>query len=105
MSRYQKSISRERAIALFASGWWVGRTAREIARLQLFTRELCLPFSLFHRALEETLERPVMIHELGLNLDGVIHEFLRESDPPTLAEILDLLPAGKIAMTYHVTCD
>lgn len=105
MSCYQKSIPRERAIALFASGWWEGRTAREIARLQLFTRELCLPFDRFHRALEETLGRPVMIHELGLNLDGIIHEFLGESDPPSLAEILDLLPPGKIAVTYQLSYD
>ncbi len=64
-----------------------------------------MPFRLFHRALEETLQRPVMIHELGLNLDGIIHEFLGESDPPTLAEILDLLPADKISVAYQLSHD
>src|SRR3954468_4719310 len=100
MSSYQKSISRNRAIALYASEWWLGRGAREIARFQLFTRELCLPFEIFHRALEEALGRPVWIHELGLNLDGVIHEFLGECDAPTLEEILALLPADKRCVVF-----
>jgi hypothetical protein len=95
MHAYQKSIGRARAAALAESGWWVGRAAREIAKFQLFTVELCLPFNLFHRAVEETLGRPVWIHEFGLDVDGLIHELLDERDPPTLEEIIDLLPADK----------
>jgi hypothetical protein len=95
MSSYQQSIGRPRAIALYSSGWWIGRTAREIAKFQLFTRELCLPFDLFRAALEETLGRPVWTHELGFDTDGIIHEFLGERDAPTLEEILGLIPDEK----------
>jgi hypothetical protein len=95
MSNYQQSIGRDRGIALSQTEWWVGRGAREIARFQLFTRELCMPFQLFHQALEEALGRPVFIHELGLNTDGIIHEFIGEADPPTLDEILALLPSDR----------
>ncbi len=95
MHSYQKSIGRSRAIALFESGWWLDRPAREVAKFQLFTAELCLPFDVFHRALEETLRRPVWIHELGLNLDGIFQEFLDERDAPSVEEILALLPPEK----------
>ena len=93
MHSYQKSIGRRRAIALAQSDWWLARTARQIAKFQLFTVELCLPFGVFHRAVEETLGRPVLIHEFGLDVDGLIHELIGERDPPTFAEILALLPA------------
>jgi hypothetical protein len=101
MSNYQQSIGRDRAIALWQSEWWVGRGAREIARFQLFTRELCMPFQLFHQALAEALGRLVFIHELGFNTDGIIHEFIGEADPPTLDEILALFPSGRPSMTIE----
>ena len=95
MHSLQQSIGRRRAIALFGSQWWLGRTTREIAKFQLFTAELCLPFAIFHRALEETLGRPIWIHEFGLNLEALVQEFLDERDPPTLKEIFDLVPQSK----------
>ena len=95
MHSHQKSIGRPLAIALFESQWWLSRTTREIAKFQLFTAELCLPFEIFHRALEETLGRPVWIHELGLNLEAVVQEFLDERDAPTLEEIFALLPPSE----------
>ena len=101
MSSYQQSIGRKRAIALHNSGWWIGRSAREIAKFQLFTRELCLPFDLFRQALEECLGRAVWTHELGFDTDGVIHEFLGERDAPTLDEILALIPDEK----RQLVCD
>lgn len=95
MHAYQKSIGRSRARALFETEWWHGRTAAEIAKFQLFTTELCLPFSLFHRALEVTLGRPIWIHEFGFSAEALAQELLGERDAPTLAEILDLLPADQ----------
>lgn len=96
MNSYQKSIGKEKAIALAKSEWWVGLSAREIAKFQLFTAEVCVPdFGIFHEALEEALGRPVFTHELGLNLDGIIHEFLGEADAPTLEQIMELIPKKK----------
>jgi hypothetical protein len=104
MSCYQKSVGRDFARALFASAWWEGMPSHQVARMQLFTRELCMPFGLFHRALEDALGRSVWIHELGLNLDGVIHEFLGESDAPTWEEIVNLIPREKRSGPGIVEC-
>jgi hypothetical protein len=95
MHSHQQSIGRRRALALFESQWWLTRTTREIAKFQLFTAELCLPFEIFHRALEETLGRPIWVHEFGLNLEALVQEFLDERDAPTLAEIFNLVPQLK----------
>jgi hypothetical protein len=95
MSAQQKSIGRANAIALSESGWWRGQPARELAKFQLMTRELCMPFEVFRQSLETALGRPVWIHELGFNLEAIIQELFGERDAPTLDQILDLLPAAK----------
>jgi hypothetical protein len=87
--------SREAAIAIAESGWWKGRTHREIAQFQLFIKELCCPFDVFHEALEKSLGRPVWTHELGLNLQGIIKEFLGEAPAPSFEDIISLIPAEK----------
>ena len=94
MSSYQQSIGRKRAAALYASNWWCGRSSRELARFQLFTRELTMPFGIFRDAVEATLGRPVWTHEFGYNVDGLIQELLGERDAPTYEEILEVVPAG-----------
>lgn len=85
------SIGREKAIELAETKWWEGKSAREIARHQLFTAELCCPFGVFHKAVEESLGRPVFTHEFGANWEGLCREFLGEGDPPTLQEIIGML--------------
>jgi hypothetical protein len=96
MARYkQQSIGEEKALALYNSGWWEGKSSRELAKFQLFTEELSMPFQVFHKALEESLDRPVWTHELGSNFDGIVMEFLGEKDPPTMDEIFNLIPEEK----------
>jgi hypothetical protein len=91
----RQSIGRDKAIALANSGWWEGKTPREIAKFQLFTDELSMPFEVFHEALEKTLGRPVWTHELALNFDGIAMELLGEKDAPTMEEIIGLIPEEK----------
>jgi hypothetical protein len=93
--RYQKSIGRDRAVALAETKWWLTRLPREIAKFQLFTVELCMPFEVFHRALEQTLARPVWIHEFGFSAEALAEELLGERDAPSLEEILALIPEEK----------
>ena len=95
MNCQRTSIGRKKAIALGESKWWEGMTARDICSVQLFTEELCCPFQVFHKAIEEALGRPVWTHEFGLNYDGIVAEFLGEKQPPTMQEIIDLIPAEK----------
>ena len=87
------SIGREAAIELAESGWWEGKSPREICDVQLFTQELCCPFEVFHQALGKAMQRPVFSHEIGCqNWDRLVSEYLGERSAPTLEEILNLFP-------------
>lgn len=90
-----RSIGRAAALALANSQWWEGKSPRDIAKFQLFTAELCMPFAVFHEALEKALNRPVWTHELAMGYDGLCLELIGEKDPPSMQEILDLIPEDK----------
>lgn len=95
MQAPQHSIGKENAIKLFESNWWEGKSHREIAEFQLFTSELCVPFEIFHEALEKTLGRPVWTHELALNYSELVKEIRGEIEPPTMQDIINLIPEDK----------
>jgi hypothetical protein len=92
------SIGRDKALELANSGWWKQATDREIAMFQLATKELCLPFHVFHEALEKTLGRPVWTHELALDYNNIMAEVLGEKDAPTMDEIINLIPEDKLIL-------
>jgi hypothetical protein len=95
-------MTKEQAIELANTGWWKDKTAYEIVLFQLFEEKLCMDFSAFHEALERVLGRPVYIHELGIAHDDIVKEFLGEKTPPTLDEIVSLIPEAKrILMVIH----
>ena len=89
------SLSREQAIALGESEFWKGMTYREIAVFQMLEERSCMPFSIFHEALEKTIGRPIFTHEFGLNFDGLKAELFNGKAPPTLEEIINLIPENK----------
>jgi hypothetical protein len=91
----RNSIGKPRAIELYDSGWWEGKSPEEICDVQLFTEELCMPFGKFHEAITKALGRPVYTHEFGLNYDGLVAEYLGDKPAPTMEQILDLLPRDK----------
>lgn len=84
-------MRRDEAVAMADSGWWQGKTAREIVAVQLYEDLLCMPFSEFHRAVEEALGRPVYTHEFGVNLQGLKAEFEGKRGPASMPEILGQL--------------
>lgn len=91
----RQSIGKEKAKELASTNWWELCSHREIAEFQLFTKELVCPFEVFHKAVEESLNRPVWTHEFGLNYEGICKEFLGERTAPTMREIIDLIPEEK----------
>jgi hypothetical protein len=95
MKTKRNSIGKEKAIALAESKWWEGKSHREIAEFQLFLEELCMPFDVFHEAIEKSLGRPVFTHEFGLNYEGLVSEFLGDRATPSLQEIFSLIPEEK----------
>jgi len=90
-----EQLSKEKAIEFYNNRIWEDWSYEEIAKFQLWQEKLCVPFSIFHKAVEKSLDRPVFTHELGLNLDSIKSEFLHERPEPTLEEIINLIPEEK----------
>lgn len=88
-------MTKEQAIALYDSRFWESMSFRERAEFQMTEDLLCMPFEVFHKAMEEALGRPVWTHEFGLNRDGLKAELFGERPAPTMDEILDLIPSEK----------
>jgi hypothetical protein len=85
-----KQLTKQQAIAFYESGQWKDLTHEEIVRLQLFQDKLCVPFSLFHEAVETVLKRPVQSIEFGsIGAAGLRREYLGEKPPPTFEEIIE----------------
>ncbi len=88
-------MTREQAIALAASRFWEDMNHRQRAEFQMGARRMCMPFDVFHEALEKTLGRPVWTHEMGMNWDGLLAELHGNRPAPTFVEIMRLIPADK----------
>ena len=90
-----EKLTKEQAIALHDAQFWEPMTHRQRAEFQLRAELLCMPFGVFHEAVEKSLGRPVFTHEFGLNWDGLRRELAGEQSPPTMAQVLELIPADK----------
>jgi hypothetical protein len=88
-------MTQENAIALAESKFWETMSLKERAMFQMFEPRLCMPFDVFHEAIEKTLGRPVYTHEFGLNYEGLKKELLGEAPAPTLSDIIAMIPEDK----------
>jgi len=88
-------MNKEQAIKLFESKFWEKLTYKQRAKFQLFQRKLCMPFDVFHEAVEKALGRPVYTHEFSLNLKGLQKEIMGKQPAPTMEEIIELIPKEK----------
>lgn len=86
-------MTKEQAIKLSESKFWKDMSYEERAKFQFSQEFLCMPFNIFHEAVEKTLKRPVFSHEFAF--DGLKKELYGECDPPTFEEIIDLIPEDK----------
>ena len=89
-----KQLTREQAIAFGENKLYERMTKRQIAEFQLEQQKLCMPFDVFHEAIEEALGRPVYTHEFA-HLELLKQELYGEKPAPTLEEILSLIPEEK----------
>lgn len=89
-----KQLTKEQAIAFAENKLYEGMTSRQIAEFQLNQELLCMPFSVFHKAIEEALGRPVWTHEFAFS-ENLKQELMGERDAPTFEEIIELIPADK----------
>lgn len=90
-----KHIGTDAAIAMYDAKWHEGKTHREIAEHQMEVAELCVPFAIFHEAVEKTIGRPVFAHEFGLTPHLLWNEIFHASTGLTLTESMNLTPEGK----------
>lgn len=90
-----RQLTEAEAIRFYSSEAWRRMSSTQIAHFQMQQDRLCVPLSVFHEALEETLGRSVWTHELGLNRDGLAAELAGRCQAPSMEEILALLPADR----------
>lgn len=60
-----KQLTKKQAIAFYDSEKWKDWNSEEIVKFQLFQDRLCVPWSLFHKAMNDVLGRPVYTHEFA----------------------------------------
>jgi len=58
-------LSKDEAVAFAEGKQWEPMTLRERTEFQLFQDRLCMPFGVFHEAVEKALGRPVWTHEFA----------------------------------------
>lgn len=88
-------LTKEQAIDFGNNHLWESLSLKQRAEFQMSQKLLCMPFNVFHEAVEKTLNRPVYTHEFGLNRDGLMAELFEGKEPPTLQEIIEMIPAEK----------
>lgn len=88
-------MTKEEAIKLSESKFWETMSFEVRAKFQLFEVRLCMPFAVFYEAMEKTLRRPIFTHEFGLNYEGLKKELLGEQPPPTMEDIINMIPEDK----------
>jgi len=90
-----KQFTKDQAIAFAKDGLWKELSYRQRATFQTEQNLLCMPFDIYHEAMEKTLGRSVFTNELGLNRDGLRAELNGDVEAPTLEEILNMIPEEK----------
>lgn len=90
-------MSESEAIAMADSKWWESTTLEKAAMFQLFEERLVMPFAKFHEGIEKLLGRPVWTHEFAFakKPGGLQEEAQLKCQPPSMQEILNLIPAEK----------
>ena len=66
-----EQLTKEEAIEFYNSEKWKNMSFKQKAILQISQEKLCMPFDVFHEAVEKTIGRPVFTHEFGVNADGI----------------------------------
>jgi len=89
-----RQLTKDEAIRFYRSGLWRTLNFNQIVRLQLWQDKLCVPFDVFHEAIEKTLKRGVFTHEFAWR-ERLKQEYLGERKAPTFEEIMELIPENK----------
>ena len=72
-------MTKEEAIEFYSNGCWKKMTYHEKVAFQLFEDRLCMPFAIFHEALEKVVARSVETLEFAVNIKGLQKEFVEKT--------------------------
>ncbi len=97
-----KQLSTEQAIEFAKSEAWKNLTDQQKVAFQLYQEKLCMPFGVFHGAVESALGRPVWTHEF-IGVDKLRDEFEGKCKKPSLEDIISLLPKDREIITVVTT--
>lgn len=92
-----KQLTKEQAVAFAENKCYESMSYRQRAEFQMEQDRLCMPFDVFHEAIEKTLGRPVFTHEFAFR-DELRKELYGEKDAPTFEEICALIPKEKLML-------
>jgi len=65
MNTTPKQLTREEAIAFAEAEKWIHMSKKEIAFFQFYQDKLCMPFEVFHAAMEDTLGHEILTHQFS----------------------------------------
>lgn len=66
-------MTKKEAIEFAVSGKWKTMSDFEKVKFQLYEEKLCMPFDVYHKAVEKVLGHPVFTHEFAF--EGIKKEF------------------------------
>lgn len=87
-------LTEEQAIAFFENKRWESLDLKTRALFQIHQDRMCMPFDVFHEAVQKTLGRSVFTHEFAF-IPRLKDELMGLADAPTLEQIIALLPQDK----------
>jgi hypothetical protein len=93
-------LTKDQAIAFYDSRAWEPMDYVSRAKFQMLQPLLCMPFTVFHEAIEKTLGRPVWTHEFGLNESGLKEELFHGAPHPSMQDIINLIPEDKRVVIF-----
>lgn len=93
-----EQLTKDQAVAFDERNAWEEMSFEQRAKFQICQELLCMPFSVFHEAVEKTVGRPVFTHEFGLNYEGIKAEIFDGADPPELIDIINMIPKEKLVV-------
>lgn len=83
-------LNKEQALAFANRKAWEQMSLAKRAAFQLRQERLCMPFDVFHEAVEETMGRPVYTHEFS-NPQRLIDEIGGKVEAPSLEELIAMI--------------
>ena len=92
-----KQLTKEQAISFGENKCYEDMSLNDRAYFQLEQELLCMPFDVFHEAVEALLGRPVWTHEFA-RPDLLLQEANGEKEAPTFDEIMSMVPKEKICL-------